>query len=84
MPIRPEHDFVLRLQGGSPAITPIKAWLEGRTMFMGRIPVQFEAKEGGWQGAAQVGSCTTETMEWLLNIEWSNGQRQQLTLGISP
>ncbi|MNG72854.1 hypothetical protein D3C71_542480 [compost metagenome] len=84
LPIRPEHDFVLRLQGGSPAITPIKAWLEGRTMFMGRIPVQFEAKEGGWQGAAQVGSCTTETMEWLLNIEWSNGQRQQLTLGISP
>ena len=84
LPIRPEHDFVLRLQGGSPAITPTKAWLEGKTMFMGVIPVQLEAKDGGWQGAAQLGSCTTETMEWLLNIEWSNGQRQQLTLGISP
>ena len=66
------------------AIIPTKAWLEGKTMFMGVIPVQLEAKDGGWQGAAQVGSCTTETMEWLLNIEWSNGQRQQLTLGISP
>ncbi len=53
-------------------------------MFMGRIPVQFEAKEGGWRGPLGWGSCTTETMEWLLNIEWSNGQRQQLTLGISP
>ena len=84
LPIRPEHDFVLRLQGGSPAIIPTKAWLEGKTMFMGVIPVQLEAKDGGWQGAAQVGSCTTEAMEWLLNIEWSNGQRQQLTLGISP
>jgi len=84
LPIRPEHDFLLRLQGGSPAIIPTKAWLEGKTMFMGVIPVQLEAKDGGWQGAAQVGSCTTEAMEWLLNIEWSNGQRQQLTLGISP
>ena len=83
-PVQAEHDFVLRLQGGDTAINPLKAWLEGKDMFMGRIPVQFEANEGGWQGKAQVGSCTSATMVWLLNIEWSNGQRQQLALGVSP
>lgn len=83
VPVKAEHDFVLRLQGGSPAITPVKAWLEGKEMFMGRVPVQFEAGEGGWQAKAQVGSCTSATMTWLLNIEWSNGQRQQLALSVT-
>ncbi|UNP90119.1 hypothetical protein MNZ22_07700 [Aeromonas encheleia] len=82
-PVQAEHDFVLRLQGGDTAINPLKAWLEGKEMFMGRIPVQFEANDGGWQGKAQVGSCTSATMVWLLNIEWSNGQRQQLALSVS-
>jgi hypothetical protein len=81
LPIRPEHDFVLRLQGGVPAITPVKAWLEGKEMFMGLIPVLFEPNQTGWRGVTQVGSCTTEAMDWLLTIEWSNGQRHQLTLG---
>lgn len=81
LPIRPEHDFVLRLQGGVPAITPVKAWLEGKEMFMGLIPVLFEASDAGWRGVTQVGSCTAEAMDWLLTIEWSNGQRHQLTLG---
>lgn len=81
LPIRPEHDFVLRLQGGVPAITPVKAWLEGKDMFMGLIPVLFEPSQTGWRGVTQVGSCTTEAMNWLLTIEWSNGQRHQLTLG---
>ncbi|WP_434668252.1 hypothetical protein [Aeromonas sp. NJAU223] len=83
LPIKAEHDFSLRLQGGDPAISPTQAWLEGKEMFMGRIPVQFEAGEGGWQGTAQVGSCTSATMTWLLNVEWSNGQRQQLALSVS-
>lgn len=83
VPVKAEHDFVLRLQGGSPAITPSKAWLEGKEMFMGTIPVTLVAEAGGWQGRAQVGSCTSATMIWLLNIEWSNGQRQQLALSVS-
>lgn len=82
-PVKAEHDFVLRLRGGDPAITPVSAWLEGKEMFMGRIPVALAREEGGWQGAAQVGSCTSATMIWLLNIEWSNGQRQQLALSVS-
>ncbi|MEG0008073.1 MAG: hypothetical protein RR721_02710 [Aeromonas sp.] len=81
-PVKAEHDFVLRLQGGEPSITPVNAWLEGKEMFMGRIPVQFDAIDGGWQGRAQVGSCTSTTMTWLLNLEWSNGQRQQLALSV--
>ncbi len=52
-------------------------------MFMGTIPVNFEATEQGWQGTTLVGSCTSPLMVWLLNIEWSNGQRQQLALSVA-
>ncbi|MBP4041276.1 hypothetical protein J9885_08370 [Aeromonas sp. SrichE-2G] len=84
LPIRPEHDFVLRLQGSRvQSIAPKVAWLEGKEMFMGRIPVQFEAASGGWQARAQVGACTSATMTWLLNLEWNSGQRQQLALSVS-
>ncbi|MFB2864786.1 hypothetical protein [Aeromonas sp. MdU4] len=83
LPVRAEHDFVLRLEGGDPAITPVKAWLEGRDMFMGTIPVSFEQIAGGWQGSTLVGSCTSSMMVWLLNIEWSNGVHQQLALSIA-
>lgn len=83
LPVQAERDFVIQLQGGDPAITPVKAWLEGRDMFMGTIPVTFEATVQGWQGTTLVGSCTSPMMVWLLNIEWSNGQRQQLALSVA-
>jgi|GEM_PF-1332523 hypothetical protein len=83
LPVQAERDFVIQLQGGDPAVTPVKAWLEGRDMFMGTIPVNFEATEQGWQGTTLVGSCTSPLMVWLLNIEWSNGQRQQLALSVA-
>lgn len=83
LPVRAEHDLVILLQGGDPAFKPVKAWLEGRDMFMGTIPVSFEPVERGWQGSTLVGSCTSAVMVWLLNIEWSNGQRQQLALSVS-
>ncbi|TNH87224.1 hypothetical protein [Aeromonas sobria] len=83
LPVRAEQDFVVRLTGGDPAIKPVKAWLEGRDMFMGTIPVNFEQIAGGWQGTTLVGSCTSSVMVWLLNIEWSNGQRQQLVLSVA-
>lgn len=83
LPVQAERDFVIQLQGGDQAVTPVKAWLEGRDMFMGTIPVNFEATEQGWQGTTLVGSCTSPMMVWLLNIEWSNGQRQQLALSVA-
>ncbi|MCX4042439.1 hypothetical protein OR606_19805 [Aeromonas hydrophila] len=83
LPVQAERDFVIQLQGGDPVVTPVKAWLEGRDMFMGTIPVNFEATEQGWQGTTLVGSCTSPLMVWLLNIEWSNGQRQQLALSVA-
>ncbi|CAJ1842590.1 hypothetical protein PEKONANI_02545 [Aeromonas jandaei] len=83
LPVRAERDFIIRLEGGDPEIKPIKAWLEGRDMFMGTIPVNFESSGNGWQANALVGSCTSPMMVWLLNIEWSNGQRQQLALSVA-
>ncbi|MGN5192833.1 hypothetical protein BJP22_17260 [Aeromonas veronii] len=86
LPLRAEHDFAIAITGGDPAIKPVKATLEGKDMFMGTIPVnfeQFEQIDGQWQGVTQVGSCTSPVMVWLLNIEWSNGQRQQLALSVA-
>lgn len=86
LPLRAEHDFAIAITGGDPAIKPVKATLEGKDMFMGTIPVsfeQFEQIDGQWQGVTQVGSCTSPVMIWLLNIEWSNGQRQQLALSVA-
>lgn len=83
LPLRAEHDFAIVITGGDPASKPIKVWLEGRDMFMGTIPVSFEQIAGGWQGTTLVGSCTSPVMVWLLNIEWSNGQRQQLALSVA-
>ena len=83
LPLRAEHDFAIAITGGDPAIKPVKATLEGKDMFMGTIPVSFEEIDGQWQGVTQVGSCTSPVMIWLLNIEWSNGQRQQLALSVA-
>ncbi len=83
LPLRAEHDFAIAITGGDPAIKPVKATLEGKDMFMGTIPVSFEQIDGQWQGVTQVGSCTSPVMIWLLNIEWSNGQRQQLALSVA-
>lgn len=52
-------------------------------MFMGTIPLSFESTSTGWQGTTMVGSCTSAMMIWQLNIEWSNGQRQQLALSVA-
>jgi hypothetical protein len=83
-PIRPEHDFQLQLSGVASGVTPIKSWLEGQEMFMGRIPVLFSQQgEGQWQANTQVGACTSHRMVWLLTIEWSNGQRQQMALSVT-
>ncbi|PJG59217.1 hypothetical protein [Aeromonas cavernicola] len=82
LPIKPEHEFFLHLKGGDPNIKPKQAWLEGRDMFMGRIPIVFESVAEGWQGRGVVGSCTSPLMVWLLNIEWSNGEKQQVALSV--
>jgi hypothetical protein len=83
LPLRAEHEFAIAITGGDPAIKPVKATLEGKDMFMGTIPVSFEEIDGQWQGVTQVGSCISPVMIWLLNIEWSNGQRQQLALSVA-
>jgi len=91
LPVRAERDVVITISGAASGIKPVNAWLEGRDMFMGRIPVSFEQSAGHnagqrgeqWQGTTQVGSCASSMMVWLLNIEWSNGQRQQLALSVA-
>jgi hypothetical protein len=80
LPIRPEHDFVLRLQGCAGHYAG-QGLARGKEMFMGLIPCCLKPSDGVAKEVTQVGSCTAEAMDWLMTIEWSNGQRHQLTLG---
>ena len=83
LPVRAEHPFIIELAASDQRIGPVKAWLEGRDMFMGTIPVLFEPRDGGWQAEVLVGSCTSPLMVWLLTLEWSNGEKQQLALSVA-
>ncbi|WP_019027551.1 hypothetical protein [Colwellia piezophila] len=71
--IKTELPFVIQLstlphQGGKNKITKISAHLEGKDMFMGKVPVFFNKKEGSDVYSAQslLASCHEELMDWRL------------------
>lgn len=66
-PIRPESPFLLRLH--APAIAPTNAYIEGRSMFMGRIPLQLRQEGGDWVAEGMVGACTHAGMVWQIVVE---------------
>lgn len=66
-PIKAESPFVIRLDGLGKA--PAKAWVEGRDMFMGRIPLEPRQEAGVWVVDAMVGACTEPAMVWQLVVE---------------
>lgn len=50
--------------------TNISAYLEGKDMFMGKVPIFFEqtAKEGVYSAQSLLASCSEEHMDWRLWI----------------
>jgi len=62
-------------------ITQIKAYLEGRDMYMGKIPVFFEPQVLGddYQAVAMLGSCSEAEMIWRLwfSIEFYSGEEKE-------
>lgn len=67
-PILPEQSFHIDLQGVS--MLPTQAWIEGKSMFMGRIPLTFAFHGRGLRAEAMVGACTTDPMVWQLVVQW--------------
>ncbi|MCE2570408.1 hypothetical protein [Motilimonas eburnea] len=69
-PVLAETPLPLRLTLGQ-GMTITKAYLKGKDMFMGTIPVIFNASDiaDQYQGELLLGACITESMVWQLTIE---------------
>lgn len=52
-----------------PEFTPQLSEVRGVSMYMGRIPLQWQALEPGrWQATLLVGACSEPTMQWQLTV----------------
>ncbi|WP_163933035.1 hypothetical protein [Paraferrimonas sp. SM1919] len=68
--------FSMILQTAKP-ITNVTAKLAGRDMYMGELPIHFDAIQGGHQAQIMYGSCASNYMVWRLTISFDNqGQRE--------
>ncbi|WNC66901.1 hypothetical protein RI845_10155 [Thalassotalea nanhaiensis] len=45
------------------------AWIEGKDMFMGKIPLFFEQNNGSYHANTLIGACTEEQMIWTMLVE---------------
>ncbi|MCG7535899.1 hypothetical protein [Pseudoalteromonas sp. OOF1S-7] len=71
--IRPETPFELFVNTQARGAKLKVAWLEGVTMYMGKIPVFFEQQDSSlWSAEVMVGACSEPVMEWRLTLETVN------------
>lgn len=71
--IKPESPFVVFFQPKQE--TKIReAYIEGKTMYMGKIPLLFEKAQNNYRAAAMVGSCTEPNMTWRIVIITEEGK----------
>lgn len=56
--------------------------LQGKTMYMGIVQLQLQRDENGWLGDLYVPFCTTEKMDWVLDVNFTSvsGERYQAQL----
>ena len=79
--IKSETEVNFKLTSKNHSLIKIKsAWLEGKDMYMGKIPLFFEANEQGFIADSMIGACTDDSMVWqmVVNIE-KNNITQKLT-----
>ena len=64
-----EFDISLKFDGGS-KIKKVSAYIEGKDMFMGKIPLFFESisENSLYLSQAMLGSCNEELMNWVINF----------------
>lgn len=56
----------------------VKLVLQGKTMYMGIVQTQLVFKEKIWQGELYLPFCTTEKMDWVLNVDMVTRSGKQL------
>ncbi|WNC74128.1 hypothetical protein RGQ13_09100 [Thalassotalea psychrophila] len=68
--IKAENEIFFSLISKSKHPIKIKsAWLEGKEMFMGKIPLFFEENSGVFTTNTLIGACTKEQMIWTMFVE---------------
>jgi hypothetical protein len=72
--VTPEQAFEIIVKGHSPEDNfLIKGYLEGKDMYMGKIPLFFEEDEqGNFVASTMLGSCSEKQMIWRLWLSISN------------
>ena len=66
------------------ALSSVEGHLEGRDMYMGKIPLFFTYQNGKFVAQTMVGACTESSMIWTMHlaIEQPNGSVEQLTFDL--
>ncbi|WOH38473.1 hypothetical protein RI844_04415 [Thalassotalea fonticola] len=68
--IMSENEIYFSLTSKSNPSMQIKsAWLEGKDMFMGKIPLFFEQSNGIYSANTLIGACTEDQMIWTMWVE---------------
>lgn len=78
--IVPERLFNLSLKFEHP-VARVTAYLEGVSMFMGKIPVIFnyDEQQQGYNATTILGRCNDERMKWRLILHWQENGRPMVT-----
>ncbi|SFT85814.1 MULTISPECIES: hypothetical protein [Pseudoalteromonas] len=74
--ISPETPFSINLKL-PPNAYNVSAKLEGVTMYMGYIPLQFTQKGSYWSAQTMVGVCSEPVMTWKMTVVFTDAQNRQ-------
>lgn len=77
--ISPETPFAINLKLPKDAKN-LSAKLEGVTMYMGFIPLQFKRSGLVWVADAMVGACSEPVMTWKMTLTYTTVDNQPQTL----
>ncbi|WP_152593761.1 hypothetical protein [Thalassotalea sp. ND16A] len=78
--VKAESEINFQLASKDNAALEIQsAWLEGKDMYMGKIPLFFNAENGVYEANTLIGACTEEQMIWqMVIVLMINNQQQRL------
>ncbi|QBY05857.1 hypothetical protein E2K93_16450 [Thalassotalea sp. HSM 43] len=73
--IKSETEVQFRLSSAAFADdVSITGHLEGKTMYMGKIPLFFNYQNGAFVADTMIGACTEDSMVWMMIVKVDDGQ----------
>ncbi|WP_371379097.1 hypothetical protein [Thalassotalea aquiviva] len=73
-----EQEIEFQLTLGSIELKDIKsAWIEGRDMYMGKVPLFFKPNNTHFIAKTMLGACTDPQMVWTMFVNIKQGEKTQ-------